>query len=108
MHSQKGIRRLIAIVLLIALIPKTGAILYYHNWLHASAGDQAGYPSSNSRLSAACDCLGDFSLPFIESVPAAPAVAQVAIPALPVIDILPIASLSKLFRPLRAPPAVMA
>lgn len=104
MRPQKRIRRLIAIVLLIALIPKTGAILYYHHWAHGSAGGQATNPSSNGRLGVSCDCFGDFSLPFIESAPVAPAVAMTAMPVLPVIHIYPLVSLSKLFRSLRAPP----
>lgn len=105
MRHHKSFKRLIAIALMIALLPKTGVILYCHNWLHTSSKDQAAYPSSDSRIGSGCTCISDFSLPFTETAPFVLSSPRIVVQGLPVIDIHLIPSLDKLYHSLRAPPA---
>jgi len=67
MKSNRFIQKVLAIVLLLVFGQKTGAELYFHNWLHTSNYQQAlpQAPSGNV-VSYSCNCFDDFAMPFAE------------------------------------------
>jgi hypothetical protein len=107
MRKNRLISNLVAIVFLATLSPKLGFEMFYHNWQHSKASCTT-LPVSPSLGSANCNCIDDFSMPFMESS-IDPIAAPKIYPSLFLsLSIKFSSSFYQCFHALRAPPVFVA
>jgi hypothetical protein len=108
MRKNRLISNLVAIIFLTALSPKIGFEMFYHNWQHSKASGTSLPVSSPSLGSANCNCIDDFSMPFMEASIEAIAAPKIY-PSLFISHSIKFcSSFYQCFHALRAPPVFVA